>query len=161
MRLHWRKFALKGNVIDLAVGIIIGVALGKIVDSLVNDIIMPLIGALGGLDFSNYFLRLSKNVTAASLAEARKQGAVLAWGNFITVAVNFLIIAFVLFLAVRTINVLRMSVVPAEIEAPPAAKPHQEVVLEEIRDLLAQSVQERVAPNSRSSANVLHPPTKD
>ena len=90
---EFKKFALKGNVVDLAIGVIIGAAFGKIVESLVGDIIMPIFGAIGGLDFSNYFLKLSSAVTATSLADAKKQGAVLAYGNFITVAINFMIIA--------------------------------------------------------------------
>jgi len=148
---EFREFALKGNVIDLAIGVIIGVAFGRIVDSLVNDIIMPPIGALGGLDFSNYFLRLSKTVTATSLVEARKQGAVLAWGNFLTVAVNFFIIAFVLFLVVRGVNALRDSIAPEQKEEPPPPeKPHQEIVLEEIRDLLAQHMHEQGARRPQS-----------
>ena len=98
----FKKFAMRGNVIDLAVGVIIGAAFGSIVSSLVGDVIMPIIGAItGGLDFSNYFLPLSSKVTADSLAEAKKQGAVLAWGSFITIVINFLIIAFVLFLAIK------------------------------------------------------------
>jgi large conductance mechanosensitive channel len=134
----FRDFAMKGNVIDLAIGVIIGAAFGRIIESLVNDIIMPIIGALtGGLDFSNYFLPLSKAVTAASLAEARKQGAVLAWGSFLTFAVNFLIIAFILFLLVRGITIVkkRIAAEPAVQNAPP---PRQEVLLQEIRDLLAK-----------------------
>src|SRR5712691_7784588 len=99
---EFKKFAMRGNVIDLAVGVVIGTAFGGIVNSLVSDLIMPVIGAVtGGLDFSNYFVPLSRNVSAGSLAEARKQGAVLAWGNFLTVILNFLIIAWVLFVAVR------------------------------------------------------------
>src|ERR1700691_4812047 len=99
---EFREFAMKGNVVDLAVGGIIGAAFGAIVASLVGDIIMPIIGAItGGLDFSNYFIGLSSKVTADSLAEAKKQGAVLAWGNFFTIVINFMIIAFVLFLAIR------------------------------------------------------------
>ena len=99
-----QKFALRGNVVDLAVGVIIGAAFGAIVQSLVGDIIMPLIGAVtGGLDFSNTFLPLSHQVTATSLAEAKKQGAVLAWGNFLTITLNF-IIAFVLFIAIRALG---------------------------------------------------------
>src|SRR5450432_4728737 len=95
---EFKKFALRGNVIDLAVGVIIGAAFGAIVSSLVGDIIMPVIGAVtGGLDFSNYFIALSSKVTADSLAEAKKQGAVLAWGNFLTITLNFITIAFVLF----------------------------------------------------------------
>src|SRR5439155_19690405 len=95
---EFREFALRGSVVDLAIGVIIGAAFGKIVESLVGDIFMPIIGAIGGLDFSNYFISLSKSVTASSLAEAKKQGAVLAWGNFVTIAINFIIIAIPLFL---------------------------------------------------------------
>src|SRR3979411_2961054 len=102
---EFREFAMKGNVVDLAVGVIIGAAFGAIVTSLVGDIIMPVIGAItGGLDFSNYFTGLSKAVTAGNLADAKKQGAVLAWGNFLTLTLNFLIVAFVLFLIIRLIN---------------------------------------------------------
>ena len=135
----FRDFAMKGNVIDLAIGVIIGAAFGRIIESLVNDLVMPILGAVtGGLDFSNYFLPLSKAVTATSLAEARKQGAVLAWGNFLTFTVNFLIIAFILFLVVRGITIVqkRMAAEPAVQNAPP---PRQEVLLEEIRDLLAEA----------------------
>ena len=134
---EFRDFAMKGNVVDLAIGVIIGAAFGKIVDSLVNDIIMPIIGAItGGLDFSNYFLPMSKAVTATSLADAKKQGAVLAWGNFLTVTVNFIIIAFVLFLVVRAITMLKKRKA-AEPDPVPAAPSRQEVLLSEIRDLLA------------------------
>jgi len=134
----FRDFAMRGNVVDLAIGVIIGAAFGKIIDSMVNDIIMPVIGAItGGLDFSNYFLPLSKAVTSPALSDARKQGAVLAWGNFLTVTVNFLIIAFVLFLVVRAINTLKQRVVHEEAAAP-VEPPRQEVLLEEIRDLLAK-----------------------
>ena len=131
---EFKKFALRGNVVDLAIGVIIGAAFGAIIQSLVGDIIMPLVGAVtGGLDFSNYFLPLSSNVTAASLAEAKKQGAVLAWGNFLTIAINFIIIAFVLFLAIRGINRLMRQ----EAENAPALS-KQEQLLTEIRDLLKQ-----------------------
>lgn len=134
---EFRDFAMRGNVVDLAIGVIIGTAFGKIIDSVVNDLIMPVIGAVtGGLDFSNYFTPLSKAVTAPSLAEARRQGAVLAWGSFFTVSVNFLIVAFILFLLVRSINSLRHSVRHEEDAAP--VKPRQEILLEEIRDLLAK-----------------------
>ncbi len=132
----FKKFALRGNVVDLAVGVIIGVAFGAIVSSLVADIIMPIIGAVtGGFDFSNYFVKLSSKVTADSLAEAKKQGAVLAWGNFVTIVINFLIIAFVLFLVIRAMSRLQKK----EDEAPP--KPSKEVeLLTEIRDAMkAQS----------------------
>lgn len=102
---EFKKFALKGNVVDLAVGVIIGAAFGGIVTSMVGDIIMPIIGAItGGLDFSNYFTGLSKSVTATNLADAKKQGAVLAWGSFLTLTLNFLIVAFVLFLVIRLMN---------------------------------------------------------
>ena len=129
---EFKKFALRGNVIDLAIGVIIGAAFGAIVNSLVADIIMPIIGAVsGGLDFSNYFLPLSSKITAGTLAEAKKQGAVLAWGNFLTITLNFIIIAFVLFLAIRAIN--RVSRKEAE-KAPPLTKTEQ--LLTEIRDQL-------------------------
>ena len=129
---EFKKFALRGNVIDLAIGVIIGAAFGAIIQSLVGDIIMPVIGAVtGGLDFSNYFLPLSHQVTAGTLAEAKKQGAVLAWGSFLTITLNFIIIAFVLFLAIRAVN--RLMRKEAE-KVPPLSK--QEQLLTEIRDLL-------------------------
>jgi large conductance mechanosensitive channel len=129
---EFKKFAMRGNVIDLAVGVIIGVAFGAIVNSLVGDIIMPTIGAVtGGLDFSNHFIKLSSNVTADSLAEAKKQGAVLAWGAFLSAVINFLIIAWVLFLMVQLMNRLMQKEA-----AKPTPPTKQEVLLEEIRDLL-------------------------
>ncbi len=129
---------MRGNVLDLAVAVIIGAAFGLITKSLVDDIIMPVVGYIfGGLDFSNYFLALSDKVTATTLAEAKKQGAVLAWGNFVTVVVNFIIVAFVIFLMVRGVN-RAMERFKKEEEAKPAAPPRQEVLLEEIRDLLAK-----------------------
>ena len=132
---EFKKFALRGNVVDLAVGVIIGAAFGAIVNSLVGDIIMPVIGAAsGGLDFSNYFLPLSSKVTASALADAKKQGAVLAWGNFLTITLNFIIIAFVLFLAIRGIN--RLSRKEAEQPAAPPPPSKTEQLLAEIRDLL-------------------------
>jgi large conductance mechanosensitive channel len=134
---EFREFAMKGNVVDLAVGVIIGAAFGAIVASMVGDLIMPIIGAVtGGLDFSNYFTPLSKSVTATSLVEAKKQGAVLAWGNFLTVTLNFMIVAFVLFMVIRAMNKLkRKDEAPA---APP--KPTAEVeLLGEIRDLLKKN----------------------
>jgi len=128
----FKKFALRGNVVDLAVGVIIGAAFGAIVTSLVGDIIMPAIGGLtGGLDFSNYFLPLSGKVTAARLDEAKKQGAVLAWGHFVTLVINFLIISFVLFLVIRA-----MSKLISKEEAKPAPPSKEEQLLTEIRDLL-------------------------
>jgi len=128
----FKKFALRGNVVDLAIGVIIGAAFGAIVSSLVADIIMPVVGAVsGGIDFSNYFLPLSAKVTATTLAEAKKQGAVLAWGNFITLVINFVIIAGVLFLLIRAMS--RLMKKEAE---KPAAPSKQEELLTEIRDLL-------------------------
>jgi len=129
---EFKKFALRGNVVDLAIGVIIGAAFGNIVASLVSDIIMPVIGGIaGGLDFSNYFLPLSAKVTATTLVEAKKQGAVLAWGNFLTITLNFIIIAFVLFLGIRGLGKL----IKKEAEkAPPVSK--TELLLAEIRDLL-------------------------
>ncbi len=133
---EFKEFALKGNVVDLAIGVIIGAAFGRIVESLVSDVFMPVVGAIvGGLDFSNYFIGLSSAVTATSLAEARKQGAVLAYGNFLTIAINFLIIAFILFLAIKGINRLKKKE-----EAKPEAVaelPQDVKLLSEIRDLLA------------------------
>jgi len=133
---EFRDFAVKGNVVDLAIGVIIGAAFGRIVESLVGDMIMPIFGAIGGLDFSNYFIGLSSNVTADNLADAKKQGAVLAWGHFVTVAINFLIVAGALFLVVKGINALRRQVAGEE-PAKATEPPRQEKLLEEIRDLLA------------------------
>jgi large conductance mechanosensitive channel len=131
---EFKKFALRGNMVDLAIGVIIGAAFSGIVQSLVGDIIMPLIGAFtGGLDFSNYFIPLSSKVTAATLLEAKKQGAVLAWGNFLTVVINFVIISFALFVLIRALG--RMVVREAA-KAPALSK--QEMLLTEIRDLLKQ-----------------------
>jgi large conductance mechanosensitive channel len=132
---EFKKFAMRGNVVDLAVGVIIGAAFGAIVTSLVGDIIMPIIGAVtGGLDFSNYFLSLSSKVTADTLVEAKKQGAVLAYGSFLTVTLNFIIIAFVLFIVIRALG--KMMKKEAEKPAPPAPPTKQEELLTEIRDLL-------------------------
>jgi len=132
---EFKKFALRGNVVDLAVGIIIGAAFGAVVQSLVADIFMPAIGAAtGGLDFSNHFIALSSKVTADTLAEAKKQGAVLAWGNFLTFVINFIIIAFALFVVIRLMNRL----VRTEAAKPPAPS-KQEQLLTEIRDLLKES----------------------
>jgi len=131
---EFKKFALRGNVIDLAIGVIIGAAFGNIVQSLVGDILMPIVGAItGGLDFSNYFAPLSSKVTADSLVEAKKQGAVLAWGNFLTIALNFLIVAWVLFLLVKVVNRLLQA---EAAKAPALTK--QELLLTEIRDTLKQ-----------------------
>jgi large conductance mechanosensitive channel len=131
---EFREFAMRGNVVDLAIGVIIGAAFGKIVDALVNDIVMPVIGIAGKADFTNYFLPLSGAVTAGNLADARKQGGVLAYGDFVTVVINFLIIALALFFVVKGINTLKRPA-PASPAAPPP--PSDEVVLlTQIRDAL-------------------------
>jgi large conductance mechanosensitive channel len=130
---EFKTFAFKGNAFDLAIGVIIGAAFSRIVDGIVNLLIMPIIGAVtGGLNFDNYFIALSSNVTATSLVEAQKQGAVLAYGALITVIVNFLIVAFVLFQLVKAANRMRK----AEPAPPPAGPTRSEVLLEEIRDAL-------------------------
>lgn len=136
---EFKDFIMRGNVVDLAVAVVIGAAFGAIVTSMVNDLIMPVVGALtGGVDFTNYFTPLSSKVTAHTLAEAKKEGAVLAWGNFLQLLVNFLIIAAVLFLVVKAMNTVKNRVSgPAE-EAAPPPKPADIVLLEEIRDLLAK-----------------------
>lgn len=135
---EFREFAVKGNVVDLAVGVIIGGAFGKIVDSVVGDLVMPVVGRiLGGLDFSNYFIAL-KDVppgVAMTLAEVRKAGIpVFAWGNFLTIALNFVILAFIIFLMVKQINRLKREAPPAPAAAP---EPPEDVkLLREIRDAL-------------------------
>jgi large conductance mechanosensitive channel len=129
----FKAFALRGNVVDLAVGVIIGAAFGGIVNSLVTDIIMPIIGAItGGLDFTNYFTPMAKSVTAANLVDAKKQGAVLAWGNFLTLTLNFVIVALALFAVIRAMNKLVAK------EPPPAAPKLtiDQQLLIEIRDAL-------------------------
>ncbi|HVL71185.1 MAG TPA: large conductance mechanosensitive channel protein MscL [Beijerinckiaceae bacterium] len=136
---EFKKFAMRGNVVDLAVGIVIGAAFTAIVNSIVADIFTPLIGAItGGLDFSNYFLPLSNGVTAISYAEAKRQGAVLGYGQFITVMINFLIVAWALFLVIRAMNRLRRQE-DAKVAAEPKAPeiPADVKLLAEIRDLLA------------------------
>ena len=133
---EFRDFAMRGNVVDLAVGVIIGVAFGKIVDALVNDIIMPIIGLAGKADFTNYFFALSDKVTASNLADAKKQGGVLAYGDFVTVVVNFLIVAAALFFVIKAINMLTRPA-PAAPAAPPPPSP-EVVLLTEIRDALKE-----------------------
>ena len=129
---EFKEFAVKGTVMDLAVGVIIGGAFGKIVDSVVGDLIMPIVGKIfGGLDFSNYFIQLS-GPAATTLAEAKKAGAVFAYGNFLTVAINFVILAFIIFLMVKQMNRLKREAPPA----PPPATPEDVVLLREIRDSL-------------------------
>jgi len=137
MMQEFREFAIKGNVIDLAVGVIIGGAFGKIVDSVVGDLIMPLVSkAFGGLDFSNYYIALAGQGAGLPLLEAKKLGAVFAYGSFITVALNFLILAFIIFLMVRQMNRLlaRQAAAPAPVA--PAPTPEDIVLLREIRDSL-------------------------
>ncbi|MBV9077078.1 MAG: large conductance mechanosensitive channel protein MscL [Methylobacteriaceae bacterium] len=129
---EFKKFALRGNVVDLAVGVIIGAAFSKIVDSMVGDLFMPMIGAVtGGLDFSNYYTPMTSTGQAGlAYVDAKKQGAVLGWGNFITVSINFVIVAFVLFLVIRAMNRLKLHTEKAP-ETPPDVK-----ILGEIRDIL-------------------------
>ncbi|MBP6277834.1 MAG: large conductance mechanosensitive channel protein MscL [Limnohabitans sp.] len=134
---EFKSFALKGNVMDLAVGVIIGGAFGKIVDSVVGDLIMPLISkAFGGLDFSNYYIALAGQTAGLSLLEAKKMGAVFAYGSFITIALNFIILAFIIFLMVRQMN--RLTAVKEKQAAPAAAPitPEDVLLLREIRDSL-------------------------
>jgi large conductance mechanosensitive channel len=136
---EFREFAVKGNAVDLAVGVIIGAAFGRIVTSLVNDVIMPPIGyALGGIDFSGLFVTLGAS-EYPSLAEAQQAGAAtINYGLFINTVINFLIVAWVLFLAIRAMNRLRRRHEEAPAPAEPPAPPRQEVLLEEIRDLLSR-----------------------
>ncbi|HTH44028.1 MAG TPA: large conductance mechanosensitive channel protein MscL [Oxalicibacterium sp.] len=129
---EFKAFAIKGNVVDLAVAVIVGGAFGKIVDSLVKDIIMPLVSKVfGGLDFSNYYLPLNHQGTHLTLAEAQKAGAVFAYGNFLTIALNFLILAFIIFQMVRILQKLKRDE-----PAAPAATPEEVLLLREIRDEL-------------------------
>ena len=132
---EFKEFAVRGNVVDLAIGVIIGAAFGAVVTSLVGDIIMPIIGAAtGGLDFSNYYLSLSDKVQqGAAYADAKKQGAVIGYGQFLTIAVNFLIVAAVLFLVIKAINTLKRQ----EEAKPKPDVPADVKLLTEIRDLLA------------------------
>lgn len=132
---EFKSFAFKGNAFDLAIGVIIGAAFNKIVTSIVDDLIMPIVGwATGGLDFNNYFWGLSPNVTAPTLTAAKEQGAVFAYGSFLTVLINFLIVAFVLFQLVKVSNRMRK----AEPPAPPPAPTPSEKLLGEIRDALVK-----------------------
>ncbi|MEI9900223.1 MAG: large conductance mechanosensitive channel protein MscL [Hyphomicrobium sp.] len=133
---EFKKFALRGNVVDLAIGVIIGAAFGKIVESMVGDVIMPVIGRIfGGLDFTNYFVGLTPAASQAPTYDAaKKAGATLGYGTFITVSVNFIIVAFVMFLVVKGMN--RMLKKEEAAPPPPAPPTKQEVLLTEIRDLL-------------------------
>ena len=129
---EFKEFALKGSVMDLAVGVIIGAAFGKIVDSMVNDLIMPLISKMtGGLDFSNYYVGLNGQAAGLPLAEAKKAGAVFAYGNFITVLIYFIILAFIIFLMIKQVNKLKKQAPPA-----PAEPPEDVLLLRQIRDSL-------------------------
>ena len=134
---EFKEFALKGNVMDLAVGVIIGGAFGKIVDSLVGDLIMPIVGRIfGGLDFNNYFLPLAGQ-TATSLFEAKKAGAVFAYGSFLTILLNFIILAFIIFLMVKQMNRMKRDAAPPPTApAAPAPTPEDVLLLREIRDAL-------------------------
>jgi large conductance mechanosensitive channel len=135
---EFKEFAVKGNVMDLAVGVIIGGAFGKIVDSIVGDLIMPIVGKIfGGLDFNNYFIALSGQ-TATTLVEAKKAGAVFAYGSFLTILLNFVILAFIIFLMVKQMNKLKREA-PAAPPAPPAPTPEDVLLLREIRDALRKS----------------------
>lgn len=132
MMKEFKEFAIKGNVMDLAVAVIIGTAFGKIVDSVVQDLIMPIVGKIfGGLDFSNYYLPLNDQGTTLTLIEAKKAGAVLAYGNFLTILLNFIILAFIIFQMVRILNKLKKAE-----PAAPAATPEEIQLLREIRDSL-------------------------
>ena len=136
MMQEFKEFAVKGNVMDLAVGVIIGGAFGKIVDSVVGDLIMPLVSKIfGGLDFSSYYIALAGQAAGLPLAEAKKAGAVFAYGNFITVALNFIILAFIIFMMVKQMNRLKKEA-PA---AAPAATPEDVILLREFRDSLKKS----------------------
>lgn len=140
MMQEFKEFAMKGNVVDLAVGVIIGGAFGKIVDSLVQDVIMPPIGRIfGGLDFANYYLPLNGQATTLTLVEAKKAGAVLAYGNFLTILLNFIILAFIIFQMVRLMNKARRSAPAAP--APEPVTPEDIVLLREIRDSLQKGAQ--------------------
>ncbi|RST87092.1 large conductance mechanosensitive channel protein MscL [Aquibium carbonis] len=137
---EFQEFISKGNVIDLAVGVIIGGAFGLIVKSLTDDIIMPIVGAIfGGVDFSNYFLPLASGVTATTLDAAREQGAVFAYGSFITVVINFMILAWIIFIMIKAVNRMRRTMEkPKATPDQPAPPPADILLLTEIRDLLAK-----------------------
>ena len=136
MMTEFKEFAAKGNVMDLAVGVIIGGAFGKIVDSVVGDLIMPLVSKVfGGLDFSNYYVGLAGQAAGLTLAEAKKGGAVFAYGNFITIALNFAILAFIIFMMVKQMNRLKRET-PAAPPAAPTPTPEDVILLREIRDSL-------------------------
>ena len=142
---EFKKFVMRGNVMDLAVGVIIGASFGTIVSSLTDDVIMPIVGAIfGGFDFTEYFFPLSDGVTASTLEAARDQGAVLAYGSFITAVINFLILAWIIFLMVKFVN--RLMAKPEEQPASPPPPTKDQELLGEIRDLLKK-------PAGRAAAN--------
>ena len=133
---EFKEFALKGNVMDLALGVIIGGAFGKIVDSMVGDLIMPIVGKIfGGLDINNYYIGLANQAAGLQLAEAKKVGAVFAYGSFITIAINFIILAFIIFMLVKQMNRMKRAEPPAP-PAPPAPTAEDVLLLREIRDSL-------------------------
>lgn len=136
---EFKEFALKGNLIDMAVAFVMGAAFTKLSGSFIEDLVMPVIGRLtGGMDFSNKFIALSEAVTATSLEEAKKQGAVISYGNFITISINFVIVAFVMFLVVKGINRAKTLATKPAVAAAPPAPSAEERLLTEIRDLLKQ-----------------------
>ena len=134
---EFKGFITRGNVIDLAVGVIVGAAFGKIVDSLVQDIMMPIVGKfVGGLDFANYYIPLNHQDTNLTLTEARKLGAVFAYGNFLTIVLNFLILAFIIFQMVKLVAVAKRKAEAEAGPAEPAPTPEEVILLREIRDSL-------------------------
>lgn len=136
---EFKEFALKGNLIDMSVAFVMGAAFTKLSGAFIEDLIMPVVGSLsGGLDFSNKFIALSEKVTATNLVEAKKQGAVLAYGDFITISINFVIVAFVMFLVVKAINRARKLAAKKEAAVLPPGPTVEEQLLTEIRDLLKQ-----------------------
>jgi large conductance mechanosensitive channel len=134
---EFKEFALKGNLIDMAVAFVMGAAFTKLSTAFIEDLIMPVIGSIsGGMDYSNRFLGLSDKVVATDLATAKTQGAVIAYGSFITIAINFVIVAFVMFLVVKAINKAKALAIKEEAAAPPPEPSAEEKLLTEIRDLL-------------------------
>lgn len=134
---EFKEFALKGNLIDMAVAFVMGAAFTKLSTAFIEDLIMPVIGKVsGGMDFSNKFLALSDKVVATDLVKAKTEGAVIAYGNFITIGINFVIVAFVMFLVVKAINKAKKLTEKEAAAAPPAEPSAQEKLLSEIRDLL-------------------------
>ena len=140
---EFKEFALKGNLIDMAVAFVMGAAFTKLSTAFIEDLVMPWVGLIGnGMDFTDKFVALSDKVTAVSLVDAKKQGAVLAYGDFITIAINFVIVAFVMFLVVKAINKAKKIAAKEEAAAPapPAPPSAEEKLLTEIRDLLKSKV---------------------